>query len=361
MNRRLSVPFSIVTMIMSSWIAGTSTAGDTLHVGVKHAPPFVIVASNSAEPVGFSIDLAVMLAERMKPPRAISFHSDRDLPSHLEAVRTGKVDMGIAATTITAARERSMDFSYPFFRGGLGIMVPVKKALSGIGNILMSRSLLVVLGCIAVYVLICAVLIWLVERTGPYFNARWSDGIPQGIWWTIVTMSTVGYGDFVPRRAVGRILGTLVIFSGIAIFGWTIAFVTSTVTVARLETDITGVEDLRGRSVAVVRGTIAAEGMAARPVTLIEFDALDDAAEAALTNRVAAVVHDMPLLKHYMKSNGKGRFAIAGPVFDQANYGIAFPRGSPLRKEVNVVLLGMMEGRESPYRQLVDRWFGIDQ
>lgn len=35
----------------------------------------------------------------------------------------------------------------------------------------------------------------------------------DGIWWAIVTTSTVGYGDFVPGTVKGRIIAMLLIFS----------------------------------------------------------------------------------------------------------------------------------------------------
>jgi voltage-gated potassium channel len=38
--------------------------------------------------------------------------------------------------------------------------------------------------------------------------------IPQSVYWAIVTMSTVGYGDVVPRTAVGKLLSALLILLG---------------------------------------------------------------------------------------------------------------------------------------------------
>ncbi|WP_051314821.1 potassium channel family protein [Alteribacter aurantiacus] len=42
----------------------------------------------------------------------------------------------------------------------------------------------------------------------------------DGFWWAIVTISTVGYGDFVPESHFGRILGVLLILTGVGIFSF---------------------------------------------------------------------------------------------------------------------------------------------
>lgn len=40
----------------------------------------------------------------------------------------------------------------------------------------------------------------------------------EGIWWALVTISSVGYGDFAPRTTAGQLLGMLLIFVGVGIF-----------------------------------------------------------------------------------------------------------------------------------------------
>ena len=48
------------------------------------------------------------------------------------------------------------------------------------------------------------------------------------VWWAIVTLGTVGYGDVVPHTAWGRVVGSIVIVFGVTF----IAFLTATVTSA---------------------------------------------------------------------------------------------------------------------------------
>lgn len=44
-------------------------------------------------------------------------------------------------------------------------------------------------------------------------NSKFQN-IGDCLWWTVVTMSTVGYGDLVPITAAGRIIGTICMFGG---------------------------------------------------------------------------------------------------------------------------------------------------
>jgi voltage-gated potassium channel len=46
------------------------------------------------------------------------------------------------------------------------------------------------------------------------------------VWWAIVTLATVGYGDVVPHTTWGRVVGSAVIILGVTF----IAFLTATIT-----------------------------------------------------------------------------------------------------------------------------------
>ena len=45
------------------------------------------------------------------------------------------------------------------------------------------------------------------------------EGLGDGIWWAVTTISTVGYGDTFPVTAGGRVVGATLMLGGVSIFG----------------------------------------------------------------------------------------------------------------------------------------------
>lgn len=49
----------------------------------------------------------------------------------------------------------------------------------------------------------------------------------DGVWWAIVTVATVGYGDIVPTNPWGRVVGSALIIFGVTFLTFLTAIVTS--------------------------------------------------------------------------------------------------------------------------------------
>ena len=66
------------------------------------------------------------------------------------------------------------------------------------------------------------------------------SSIPQTLWWGVVTLTTVGYGDVTPVTPLGRLLGGIVAMLGIGLFGLPASILASGFIEERIERDSSG-------------------------------------------------------------------------------------------------------------------------
>lgn len=332
-----------------------------LRVLVKPVPPFVIENADGTLS-GFSIDVWQMVEKQLGVQSNIAVLPN--VTELLQEIEAGKGDVAIAAVTITSDREQRMDFSHPFFRSGLQIMVPsdemgmVAKALSVIKGMFGSQSFRFALLALAVLVLGTAHIMWLVERRkNPEFTRAYPMGLWDGVYWTMVTISTVGYGDKTPKSHTGKVIALVLIVFGYVAFAWFTATISSAMTVSRLEGEINGPEDLGGKRVATLRGSTSETYLQHLPaVQIMAVDTIDQAYGALESGQVAALVYDFPVLSHYANGQGQGKVRLTGPIFQREAYGIVFPEGSPWREPVNQALLQLSE--QGDFDRLYRKWFG---
>lgn len=72
-----------------------------------------------------------------------------------------------------------------------------------------ARKIIVFLGAVLTTVVIIGSIMYLVE--GPENGFR---SIPESVYWAIVTMTTVGYGDIAPQTPLGKLLASMVMILG---------------------------------------------------------------------------------------------------------------------------------------------------
>jgi ABC-type amino acid transport substrate-binding protein len=97
-----------------------------------------------------------------------------------------------------------------------------------------------------VIILVFGTFLWLAERKHNRRQFRQSLlGLFDGLWWSTVTMTTVGYGDKAPKTKLGRIIAMVWMFTAIIIISGFTATIASTLTVSTLSRHIEDMEDLR--------------------------------------------------------------------------------------------------------------------
>ena len=280
----------------------------------------------------------------------------------------GPLDVSIGALTITAEREDRLDFSESFFLSGLALAVKTSPGTGGIwpwlGRLLVWNFWRIVAALLASLVLV-ALLIWALEHKGnpKEFggDGKLHRGIGSALWWSAVTMTTVGYGDLAPRSPVGRLVAIAWMFVSLFLVSWFTASMASILTAERLDTGtgglvVRGPDDLRRLHVAAIADTSSEDYLRRHHIDYIRVPP-KDLIEVLFTGRAQAVLGDAPTLRYAARSEAyAGRITVLPQTFEIESYGIALRDGSPWRKPVDRALLHRLASPE--WQDLVYRYIG---
>lgn len=336
--------------------AAPDSDAEPVVVSTRHVPPFSIRTENGW--TGLTIELLRRIAE----DQGFDFSlREMSLTEMLDAVDRGEVTAAAAALTITSERERLIDFSHPYFTSGLGVAVPVREQMtwiSALGRVASGpflHSLAALLGILA----LLGALVWLAERRhNAQFAKRPVQGIGSGIWWSAVTMTTVGYGDKAPVTPLGRTIALVWMFASVILISSVTAAIASSLTVGELDQTLTGLEDLHGKRVLTAEGSSSAAFLTEELVRHDRVATIEQALDALAAGRADAVVYDVPILRYLINANHRGELRVLPTLLSRQDYGIALPAGSTLREELNRQILTIIQ--EPEWDRLVKGYLGRD-
>ncbi len=367
MNSRIFTrrPLAAVTMAVLVLLAVTTALAvngniaraqqKTLRIATKPIAPFVIQREEKL--VGFSIDYWDHIAQRLG--RTYEWAPYTTVAEVIKAVQDGQADVGIAAISMTNEREQTIDFTHGYFNGGLQIMVNTKQSsvLDSVMATLFSRDMLQLLALIAGVTLVFTHIIWLVERrTNADYPRSYFAGISAALWWTVVTLATVGDSERTPKHRIGKLLAILWMFLSIILIANFTAVATSTATLRDLRGSIQGIADLPGKKIATVGGTTAASYLTNNGYDFTPVKNIEEAYDLLRVDKVQAIIYDAPVLLYYANTVGRGYFEVVGSVFNPEQYGLALPTDSQLREDINRVILETQ--KDGTYQSLFAKWFG---
>ena len=101
------------------------------------------------------------------------------------------------------------------------------KVVPGIPGLRQLRRVLVVESGPLLSVLVIFLMVLILASVAVYFLERdvqpaTFGSVPATMWWAVVTLTTVGYGDVVPITPLGRVVAAMVMICGLGVFGlWT--------------------------------------------------------------------------------------------------------------------------------------------
>jgi polar amino acid transport system substrate-binding protein len=265
----------------------------SLRVAVYNVPPYGFVDSDGSMS-GASVDLWRRVAGEMEWHYQLIPVSDME--AILGGLEQGRFDAAIGAITITPERAARVDFSYPAHRSGVAIALKKETgpmfALVSYGTAVSELAPLIAITL--VMLILIGIAMWIVEQRARLANQGSESSVVSlrdGLYWAVVTMTTVGYGDKTPKTTIGRAVAALWMLSSLVLVSLLSTSLVSRLTAERVEARNSAASiDLRERRLAAVAQSSGAEYLEQLHLQYAKFKDLPQALDSLVNGQSNAVV-----------------------------------------------------------------------
>lgn len=356
-SRVAGLALAVLVLLGALPAVSAEAPASPLRVGLYEKPPFVVRKVDGGWD-GLAVALWREVALRADLQYAFTEVKQSDA---IQELSEGQLDVLLGQMSVSVDRERVVDFSHAFLMEPLAaafherVLFPHWTQFLGA---LPGHGVYSVLFAAIVGLIVFAILFWIAERrqVNSHFRGRPLEAIGTAIWFSAVTMTTVGYGDKTPLTPLGRALAFLWMFCGILLISGFTATVASTVAAARTTALVFQVTDLSRFENGVLEGSAAFVQLRNTGIPPEVFSSVDDALDAVESGKIHALVADYITIR-YELNHPKWKNLRAAILHD-ASSRMAIPvrRGLPELEVINVTLLEIMD---SPgWQGVVRRWAG---
>ncbi|PWJ41026.1 amino acid ABC transporter substrate-binding protein (PAAT family) [Sediminitomix flava] len=309
-----------------------------LKVGVQEDPPFVMKDEDGSF-YGLSIDLWYMLAEELH--LLYEFEEYEHTSAMLLGLSRKKIDLSINPMPVSGTRIRQLGVTHPFFTSSIG--VAVRNAEDSqiqifVSNIF-SYGFIKLVMLLMMIVFGFGVLVWLAERKINQHEFRDGIvGIMDGIWWSTVTITTVGYGDKTPKTPLGRFISMLWMFAAISLISSFTATITSRLTVNQLEYQIENLEDLKKvKKIGTVNFSSSHDFLDNYNISTYKvYETPKDGMIALSKKEIDVFVYEKPVMKYLTNVEQlSNKLKIMPVTFNRHYFSLLMPKQSKLLDKIN--------------------------
>ena len=319
---------------------------DTLVVGYTDAAPFIMEGTEGLD------GISIWLWERIAEDRNIVFRYEKmPFKNLIDSLASGYLDLSINPLTITSERNRKINFTRSFFASNSTVAVANRSSLQRFSQFVRSFfSLNFLRGLLALLIIIgfFGIITWWLERkkNPDQFRPGWK-GIWDGLWWSTVTMTTVGYGDKSPKSRGGKIVALIWMFAAIMFISGFTASIASSLTVNHISRQSKDLDDFKQEKVGSIRHSSTLNYLQDRFFKqVLPYEDLQAGLTALANGQIEAFLYDEPILKYRITESESFRELDVLPIkFDLQFYAFAFAPGREnIEKEVSQEILDIIEG-----------------
>ncbi|AHJ30391.1 transporter substrate-binding domain-containing protein [Nodularia spumigena CS-584] len=334
----------------------TLASAAPLRVGVAGSAPFVVRKDKDTS--GISVEVWKQVARSQKIEYELI--PQASVANALEVVEQGELDLLIGPITITAQRLQKVDFTQPYFSTEIAVLTTAEDpSIWSRVKPFFETAVLTSMGILVILMFVVGNLVWLAERNknSEQFPKNYLQGVGNGMWFALVTLTTVGYGDRAPVTRLGRLIaGTWMVLALVTVSSLT-AGLASAITIA-LSGDsteqFTSPSSLQDTRLATVKGSSSVEVVQNYSNRIQEVATLGDAVKLLSTKSADAVVFDRPALEYYLTQNPELNVKLTNLSLGNELYGFVLPIDSSLTKKLNIELRLMSEN--GSLKDIATRW-----
>lgn len=328
-------------------------------VGIHEKPPYAM-KDEEGQWEGLAVDLWEGIANKLQWKFEYVPVLYEDLIPSLE---TGKVDILIGELAVEANLEEKIDFSQPFMTSSLGIVESSTRWKTNWLEIvrgMLNWSLAQILIIIGVGIIMVSLLIWLVERrhSSNHFGGDRLSGLGSAVWFSAVTMTTVGYGDKTPQTMLGRVVAFLWMMAGVLIIAGFTASVASSVAAAHMKQGIIDPFDLARMRNGVLKGGDAERLLGRYGIRTVSFESPYKAMDAVRRGSIQTLVGDRVMLAYLIQHGNADKMVLLPLRFHDFHVSFALPDNAPEMDALNVALLEITSS--DAWRARLRFWLGAD-
>ncbi len=334
---------------------------DTITVGYNINPPFVFRENNKLKGVSYRLWERVIRNEK----NTVFEYVQLPLDSLLNGLKTGTIDVGISPLTITSERIKQIDFSVPYYIAYSGGMINYSsnyKKMLEITSTIFSWKFLKIIISLLLIITFFGFLVWIFERKDN--KEQFGDGIYgllHGIWWSVVTMTTVGYGDKTPKTFGGRTISLIWMFIGIILLSTITASITSTLTIKKLEVSSEEIISYKKYRIGTVSNSATERWLMDNFYhNLKSYHTFENLIDGLRNGEIDIVAYDEPVLRYEIKSDDKKEFELLKLKYNLSMYAFGFSKHMDPEKQqlISTRSLEIIEG--SGWKRLLGS-FNLDE
>jgi polar amino acid transport system substrate-binding protein len=348
MRRYLTLLF-----LFFSLLSVGQTKDEKIRVGYAGSAPFVMEGEKE-EGIVFDIWKEIAFDLNLK----YTLEEYPSVEAGIEAAKNNEIDILLGPTTINEERAEEIAFSQPYYNTEMAILAPVQElsVWEKASPIFSKTFLFAVLGLLLILTIV-GFLFWVVEgrKYKEDYGAHIHQGIGSGIWLAIVTMTTVGYGDYAPRTPACRVvMGSWMIISLILATTFVAGIATTLSLTAREDKTITSIQQLDGKKVAVPDYNKIMERVRNVDGQPIPVKTVSEGYELLLNKKVDALIYDEIPLEYIFAEKEKDNYILSKKKIEPQYYGFVFPIGSNLKRKVDLEIIHLQDTKEISH--IVEDW-----